>query len=212
MSSSRQPAGRDIHDEEIAAMLDPGDEPGPLEVRDTAVIAWLWSTGGRRAEAADQLIENSNRKERAVKIFGKGNRERTGYLHPEAAVYVGRWLSLVGERTGPMFRPVDRWGNIVPRHLSPGPSAWLSTGGGAWPTSIPCRPTTGGEPSSGTCLTRVPTLPSCRPSPGTSPPQPLSCTTEASRKAAARSDRQTEHAGQADYRQWGLGMSEDPRA
>jgi integrase len=117
---SREPAGRDIRDEEIAAMLDPGAAPGPLEVRDTAVIAWLWSTGGRRAEAAGQLIENYRRRERAVKILGKGNKERTGFLHPDAAVYVGRWLALAGARKGPMFRPVDRWGNIVPRHLSPG--------------------------------------------------------------------------------------------
>jgi len=114
-----EPAGRDINDVEIAAMLDPGDDPGPLEVRDTAVIAWLWSTGGRRAEAAGQLIENYQRRERAVKILGKGNKQRTGYLHPEAAVYVGRWLTLVGEREGPMFRPVDRWGNIAPRAMSP---------------------------------------------------------------------------------------------
>lgn len=119
LTVDREPTGRDIHDDEIAAMLDPGDEPGPLEIRDTAIIAWLWSTGGRRAEAAGQLIQNYNRKERAVKILGKGSRRRTGYLHPEAAVYVGQWLALVNERTGPMFRPVDRWDNIAARHLSP---------------------------------------------------------------------------------------------
>jgi site-specific recombinase XerD len=119
LRADREPAGRDIHDDEIAAMLDPGDDPGPLEVRDSAVIAWLWSTGGRRAEAAGQLIENYQRKERAVKIFGKGNKQRTGYLHPEAAVYVGRWLALVGERKGPMFRPVDRWHHVLPRALTP---------------------------------------------------------------------------------------------
>jgi integrase len=120
LTVDREPTGRDIHDDEIAAMLDPGDDPGPLEVRDTAIIACLWSTGGRRAEAAGQLIQNYNRKERAVKILGKGSRRRTGYLHPEAAVYVGQWLALVNERTGPMFRPVDQWHNIYPRHLSPG--------------------------------------------------------------------------------------------
>lgn len=119
LTVDRAPAGRDIHDDEIAAMLDPGDEPGPLQIRDTAIIAWLWSTGGRRAEAADQLIQNYNRKERSVKILGKGSRRRTGYLHPEAAVYVGQWLALVGERSGPMFRPVDQWHNIYPRHLTP---------------------------------------------------------------------------------------------
>lgn len=131
ITATRQPAGRDIHDEEIAAMLDAGDEPGPLEIRDTALIAWLWSTGGRRKEAASQLIEGYSRRDRSVEIIGKGNRGRTGYLHPEAAPYIGRWLAMAGTRrrdghlviaparTGPMFRPVDRWGNVTDRHVTP---------------------------------------------------------------------------------------------
>jgi len=119
VSASRLPAGRDLGDDEIAAMLDPGEDPGPLQVRDTAIIAWLWSTGGRRAEAAAQLIEKYDRKNRAVKIVGKGNRERTGYLHPEAAVHVGRWLAILGKRSGPMFRHIDRWGNIGSGPLTP---------------------------------------------------------------------------------------------
>lgn len=120
----RVPAVCGIHDEEIATMLTVGvgdDAPGPLLFRDTAVIAWLWSAGGRRrAKAAAQLIEDYGREERAVRVYAKGSRQRAGYLHPAASAYVGNWLSLVGEREGPMFRPVDRWGNIVPRHLSPG--------------------------------------------------------------------------------------------
>lgn len=84
-------------------MLNPGDD---LEVRDTAVIAWLWSTGRRWAEAVGQLIENYQRKEWAVKILGKGHKQRAGYLHPEAIVYVGRWLALVGHQSPRHHRPV----------------------------------------------------------------------------------------------------------
>jgi site-specific recombinase XerD len=123
VSVHRVPAGRHIHADEVAAMLSAGagsdDEPGPLMIRDTAVIAWLWSTGGRRAEAAAQLIEHYDRRQRSVQIFGKGNKQRIGFLHPAAAAYVGNWLAVLNQRRGPMFRRVDRWGNIGSGPITP---------------------------------------------------------------------------------------------
>ena len=109
----RERAGRNVRPDETALMLAAcAAEDSPIGVRDAAVIAVLQSTGGRRSEIAGLLIEDYDHAERSVRVIGKGNKQRTGYLHPAAAGYVDRWLVLVGERQGPVFRRVDRWGNI----------------------------------------------------------------------------------------------------
>ncbi|MFI7224090.1 tyrosine-type recombinase/integrase [Nonomuraea angiospora] len=56
--------------------------------------------------------------ERALRILGKGNKEREVYLTEESAVYVGAWLARTAWRTGPLFLPIDRWGNVARRHLT----------------------------------------------------------------------------------------------
>ena len=115
----RELAGRNIPSEEMAAILAAClAESGPLGVRDAAMAALMHSTGLRRAEVASALIERYDASERALKVIGKGNKERTVYLHLDAVAYLGRWLALVGSRRGPLFRPVDRHGNISSRHLS----------------------------------------------------------------------------------------------
>lgn len=120
VKGSREIAGRNIHAEETAALLAAclAGEDGSRGTRDAAVIAVLQSTGIRRAEAAAALIERYDHGERALKIIGKGNKERTVYIHPAAVPYLDRWLVAVGERRGPVFRGIDRWGNVGTRPLS----------------------------------------------------------------------------------------------
>ena len=114
VKGSREPAGRDIPAEEIAALLAAclADEDERRGIRDAALIAVLQSTGIRRAEAASALIERYNHGERSLRVIGKGNKERTVYIHPGAVPYLGRWLVTLAQRRGPVFRRIDRWGNI----------------------------------------------------------------------------------------------------
>lgn len=120
VNAKREPAGRNIREDEIWQMLAACASRGGLPgTRDAAIIAALQSTGDRRAEVAGMLIENYDHAERSVKVIGKGNHERTCYFHPGAALYIDKWLVMVGKRRGPVFRPVDKWGNIAARHLSP---------------------------------------------------------------------------------------------
>lgn len=119
VKGSREPAGRNIHDDEIAALLSAClAEPGPHGIRDAAIMAILQSTGIRRAETAAALIERYDHGERSLQVIGKGNKQRTVYLHPTAVPYLERWLAAVNERRGPVFRKVDRWGNIGTGPLS----------------------------------------------------------------------------------------------
>jgi site-specific recombinase XerD len=120
LKGHREPAGRSIHGDEVSAMLGAcAADERPAGIRDAALIAFLQSTGARRAEAAGALIERYDPRERSQRIVGKGNKERTVYIHREAVPVLERWLVTIGERRGPVFRPVDQWGNIRPRHMTP---------------------------------------------------------------------------------------------
>jgi site-specific recombinase XerD len=120
IKGSRLAAGRNIPAEQIAAMLAVclADDRALRGVRDAALIAVLQSTGIRRAEAASALIERYDHGERSLKVVGKGNKERTVYFHQAAVPYIDRWLISVAARRGPIFRGVDRWGNIGAKPLS----------------------------------------------------------------------------------------------
>jgi site-specific recombinase XerD len=114
-------AGRHVASSEFSAMLaachaDPNE---PLGLRDAAVIAFLEATGARRAEAASMLIQRHFHRDRSVRVTGKGSKERDVPLHASAVTELDRWIAVLGQRSGPVFRAVDKWGNIGSRALSP---------------------------------------------------------------------------------------------
>lgn len=116
----RLPAGRSIHRDELGAMLRAAaDDDGPAGVRDRALVAVLYCTGIRRAEAASLLIENYDHAERQLRIIGKGNKERAVPVALAAVPLLDEWLNLLGTRRGPMFRPVDRHGHIRDGAMTP---------------------------------------------------------------------------------------------
>jgi len=113
MKVNRLPAGRNISPGEIAALLSAslaGKEP--IATRDAAIIAVLAATGARREEVADMLIENFDSAERIIRIIGKGDKEREAYIHDDGLAYLDRWLAVLGEKDGPVFRSIDRLGKI----------------------------------------------------------------------------------------------------
>jgi site-specific recombinase XerD len=114
VKGSREPAGRNIHGDEISAFLSVclADESVPHGTRDAALIAVLQSTGIRRAEAAAARLEHYDHGERSLRVIGKGNKERTVYIHQTASPYLDRWLVTLGARRGPIFRRIDRWDHI----------------------------------------------------------------------------------------------------
>ena len=119
VAATRELAGRNIHSDEMRALLTAClADSSPIGIRDAAIIAVLQSTGIRRDEAASGLIERYDPGERALRVIGKGNKERTVYIHPSAVPYLDRWLAVAGSRRGPMFRAVDRWEHVSDRRLS----------------------------------------------------------------------------------------------
>jgi site-specific recombinase XerD len=120
IEGSRRKVGRSIHEDELAAMLRVCEEGGgPSGRRNAALVAVLWSTGIRRAEAAGALIERYDPGERSLRVIGKRNKERVVFVVPDAVPALDRWLSRLGVRKGPLFRRIDKWGNISEHGMSP---------------------------------------------------------------------------------------------
>lgn len=116
----REPAGRNIHPAELAAMLEAcyKDPNVILGHRDAALLAMLHSTGIRRDEAGSVLIEKYDPRERSQLVTGKGNKQRTVFYHEAAIPFLDGWLVVLAQRKGPILRPVDKWGNIADRRMS----------------------------------------------------------------------------------------------
>ncbi|MEO5874597.1 MAG: tyrosine-type recombinase/integrase [Streptosporangiaceae bacterium] len=120
LKGSRLPAGRSIRRDELAAMLQVcEDQGGPAGIRDAALISVLYSTGMRRAEAASARLDRYDPGERALRILGKGDKERLVYVITDAVPPLNRWLALLNTSAGPMFRTVDKHGHIGRGHLAP---------------------------------------------------------------------------------------------
>lgn len=122
VKGDREPAGRGIHDDEMAALMAVcARSEGPIRYRDSAILYVLESTGARREEMADMKIEDYDQRDRIIRIIGKGNKQRAVVVHKAAAPHLDRWLAMLDARTGPMFPPINRNGKIYrDRHMSPG--------------------------------------------------------------------------------------------
>lgn len=112
-------AGRSIAEQEFAALLTVCLAAGaPIGLRDAAIVAVLQSTGIRREELAAANRADYDPGERLIRVTGKGGKSRAVHVHEVAALYLGRWLNISEHIRGPLFCPIDRWGNIAPRRMS----------------------------------------------------------------------------------------------
>jgi integrase len=51
-------------------------------------------------------------------VIGKGDKQRFVYVHENVVPALERWLAVMGVRSGPVFRSVDKWGHIGDAALS----------------------------------------------------------------------------------------------
>ena len=113
VKGKRELTGRSVGEDEVAKMLAAcATSKVPACYRDAALIAVLQSTGMRCNEIAEALIERYDARERSLKIIGKGNKERTVWIHRDAVQPLERWLASLGERRGPIFRSISKHGRI----------------------------------------------------------------------------------------------------
>jgi integrase len=117
--NARSQAGRHIAEDEFTAVLGIClADRRLIGTRDAALLAALKSTGGRRDEIVKARRVDYAPGDRCLTVTGKRNKTRKLYLHPIAAECLGRWLVATEQVRGPLFCPIDRWGNVETRHMS----------------------------------------------------------------------------------------------
>ena len=113
VAGSRLPAGRDVEQSELAALVAQcrADE-SPAGVRDGAVIGLAYLSGARRAELAGLHLADVDTDPAAIRVIGKGGKERLVPLSPTVGPLLEAWIGLRGGSEGPLFCPIDRAGNL----------------------------------------------------------------------------------------------------
>jgi integrase/recombinase XerD len=79
--------------EEVARLLEEPLAPGPLDLRDHAILEFLYATGARVSEAAGLDLAAVRFDLGYVRLFGKGGKERLVPLGRKAAAAIERYVS-----------------------------------------------------------------------------------------------------------------------
>lgn len=106
------PAGRYVTRGELAALLAACNDGTKAGVRDAAIIALLYACGLRRAELVQLNVEDYNRHDATLRVRGKGNKWRLVPVAAGAVQALEAWLSLRGDKPGPMFYSIRRGGHM----------------------------------------------------------------------------------------------------
>lgn len=76
---------------ETLLALPTGDEP--LSLRERLIVEWLYGTGCRVSELADQALCDIDRELKIARCRGKGGKERLLLLNPATMAALDRWLA-----------------------------------------------------------------------------------------------------------------------
>ena len=98
-----------LSEQQVSDLLNAPNVEIPLELRDKAMLELLYATGLRVTELVSLTIENMNLQQGAVRVIGKGNKERIVPMGEEAAYWLrqfvlyGRPQLLNGQSTDIVF-------------------------------------------------------------------------------------------------------------
>jgi len=109
------PVGRSLKEGELRALLLTCQQDATIKgCRDLALIALLFATGLRRQEVTLLNIADYDRDTHALRVKGKGQKERLVYVEaPGAYEALHTWLQLRGPESGPLFVRIRRGGHLV---------------------------------------------------------------------------------------------------
>lgn len=110
---SRLPAGRALEPGELRALFEACADGTPAGARDAAAFALLFGCGLRRAEAVAVEIVDHDAAAGAIRVLGKGNRERTVYTAAGAKAALDAWLTHRGHDAGPLLAPISQTGVVA---------------------------------------------------------------------------------------------------
>ena len=112
VQGSRLPAGRALDGGELRALFRACDDATPAGARDAALLAMLFGCGLRRAEAAAVAVADYDPESGAVRVTGKGDKERLTYAPQGARRAMDDWIAVRGSAPGPLLAPVSKGGTV----------------------------------------------------------------------------------------------------
>src|ERR1700681_693293 len=119
---SRLPRGRALQPGEVRALLaacEDDDRKKPdMAARDAAILALLYGSGLRRAEAVGLQVADYDREAGTLKVRGKGNKERMAHLGDASQAALDAWLFLRGTAPGALFVAINKGGRLGTRRMS----------------------------------------------------------------------------------------------
>jgi len=110
LRGSRLPRGRALPPEEIRALFSACEAvDSSIGIRDAAMLAVILGCGLRRSEAVGLDLSDVVTDERALRVLGKGNKERLAYMPAGTWQRIRMWIDDVrGEKAGPLFTRIRR--------------------------------------------------------------------------------------------------------
>ena len=112
VKGSRLPAGRALDAGEIEALFRACNDGKNAGARDAAALALMFGMGMRRSEAAGTQLTDYDPESGALRIIGKGNRQRLAFAANGSKALVADWLAVRGEAPGPLLAPVSKSGTV----------------------------------------------------------------------------------------------------
>lgn len=120
LRGSRLPRGRALPPSDIRALFEVCEtDKSSLGVRDAAMLAVILGCGLRRSEAVGLDLRDVVTNERALRVLGKGNKERLSYMPAATWQRLLFWIDQVrGEQPGPLFTRIRRFDTLTNDRLT----------------------------------------------------------------------------------------------
>ncbi len=117
---NRLPKGRALEESEIRALFFTCESDLSCRgLRDAAIIGILLGCGLRRSEIVALDFEHIVHKEQALKVRGKGNKERLAYMPKGTWLRLNKWVEEVrGEHNGSLFPRIRRHDDVTDHRMS----------------------------------------------------------------------------------------------
>ncbi len=115
------PAGRDLGAGELAALMAACEaDPSPAGARDAAIIALMYATGVRRSSVVRLNLSDYDPATGTLRVRqAKRNKEYLAYVAQDGAQRaMADWLAVRGSEAGPLFWPITKGGDLIPRRMS----------------------------------------------------------------------------------------------
>ncbi len=120
LRGSRLPSGRALPQGEIRALFAVCEaDRSCLGARDAAMLAVILGCGLRRSEVVSLDLRDVVTQDRALRVLGKGNKERLAYVPAGAWQRLQIWIDEIrGETPGPLFTRIRRFGDVTLNRLT----------------------------------------------------------------------------------------------